>query len=323
MKCVRCRKEKDTCEFTNGDKILHTCNTCREKQRDYNKNWKQNNKEVVSLYNKHITTKKTQGKEVSVIYAKKIDTDEWLKYKTQREAAITLKLQPSNVNKVIKGLIKSTGGYTFKVALEIVYVEQKDWNQIKEENGIKEQCKGIPSRHRTLHEEKEGIIGKQCCTCKNWRPLTEYNKCKNHWDKLRVECVLCLSSWRKKNRSVLNENHKKYEKERKKTDPNFKLIKTLRSRLNNAIKRKNASKMTTTLELTGCTILELKKYLESKFKEGMTWQNHGEWHIDHIRPCSIFDLTNEAEQKKCFHYTNLQPLWASENLSKGNRCEQP
>ena len=49
----------------------------------------------------------------------------------------------------------------------------------------------------------------------------------------------------------------------------------------------------------------------------MTWENHGEWHIDHIKPCASFNLLNEDEQKKCFHYTNLQPLWASENLSKG------
>jgi len=53
----------------------------------------------------------------------------------------------------------------------------------------------------------------------------------------------------------------------------------------------------------------------------MTWENHGEWHIDHIKPCSLFNLLNEDEQKKCFHYTNLQPLWASENLSKGCKYE--
>ena len=51
--------------------------------------------------------------------------------------------------------------------------------------------------------------------------------------------------------------------------------------------------------------------------EGMSWENHGDWHVDHIRPCCSYDLTIEEEQKKCFHYTNLQPLWAEENLSKG------
>jgi hypothetical protein len=57
--------------------------------------------------------------------------------------------------------------------------------------------------------------------------------------------------------------------------------------------------------------------LEGKFKERMSWENHGDWHIDHIKPCASFNLLDEEEKKKCFHYTNLQLLWASENLSKG------
>ena len=69
--------------------------------------------------------------------------------------------------------------------------------------------------------------------------------------------------------------------------------------------------------MLGCSISFLKIFLEAKFKEGMTWENHGEWHIDHIKPCASFNLLNDDEQKKCFNYTNLQPLWALENLSKG------
>ena len=57
-------------------------------------------------------------------------------------------------------------------------------------------------------------------------------------------------------------------------------------------------------------------YLDAKFTDGMSWENHGEWHIDHILPCASFNLLIEDEQRKCFHYTNLQPLWAKDNLSK-------
>ena len=73
------------------------------------------------------------------------------------------------------------------------------------------------------------------------------------------------------------------------------------------------------MKLIGCSIESLKNYLEKQFKKDMTWHNHGlyGWHIDHIRPCISFDLIKKSEQKKCFHYTNLQPLWAKENLSKG------
>ena len=77
-------------------------------------------------------------------------------------------------------------------------------------------------------------------------------------------------------------------------------------------------------ELVGCSMDQLKEHLERQFTEGMTWDNYGfyGWHIDHIIPCVSFDLTDIEQQKKCFHYTNLQPLWAKDNLSKGSRVVQ-
>ena len=72
----------------------------------------------------------------------------------------------------------------------------------------------------------------------------------------------------------------------------------------------------------GCTIDELIAHIEKQFKPGMNWSNHGKWHIDHIRPCSSFELTDIEEQKKCFHFSNLQPLWAEENLKKAARYEE-
>jgi len=74
-------------------------------------------------------------------------------------------------------------------------------------------------------------------------------------------------------------------------------------------------------ELLGCTPDKLKIHLESMFTEGMSWNNYGVhgWHIDHIIPCSFFDLDIYSERKFCFHYTNLQPLWWHENLSKGDK----
>ena len=197
----------------------------------------------------------------------------------------------------------------------------ENWNEIKKENEITDNVIGQPSKHRILHETIDDIVGKNCCTCKEWQPLTNYNFAKNHWDNLRNDCKLCLAKWRKDNRSAINENFKIYEKNRKETDPEYKLIKTLRSRLNNVLNRRNIEKGFSTKQLTGCELPFLKGYLEAKFTEGMTWENHGEWHIDHIKPCCSFDLKEEEEQKKCFHYTNLQPLWASDNLSKGGKFE--
>ena len=102
---------------------------------------------------------------------------------------------------------------------------------------------------------------------------------------------------------------------RRRTDPNFKILTILRGRIKDVLK--GHSKSDSTINILGCTIEELWIYLESKFTEGMTRQNHGKWHVDHIIPCASFDLTKPEQQVKCFHYTNLQPLWALDNLKKG------
>ena len=72
------------------------------------------------------------------------------------------------------------------------------------------------------------------------------------------------------------------------------------------------------MNLVGCTIEELKSHLEKSFDDKMSWDNYGEWHIDHILPCTYFDLRNEDEQRKCFHFSNLQALWRLDNIRKNN-----
>jgi len=83
--------------------------------------------------------------------------------------------------------------------------------------------------------------------------------------------------------------------------------------------KKGKERKPLTMFLLGCTIAKLKKHFEKQFREGMCWDNYGVggWEIDHIIPCSSFDLTKKSEQEKCFHYTNLQPLWVEENRIKG------
>ena len=105
------------------------------------------------------------------------------------------------------------------------------------------------------------------------------------------------------------------KKYRYQNDPVFRIRHTLRNRLYCAIKR--GTKVGSAIKDLGCSIQELKLYLESKFKVGMSWTNYGEWHIDHIVPLNSFDLTNENHIKTVCHYTNLQPLWAQDNIKKG------
>jgi len=98
-----------------------------------------------------------------------------------------------------------------------------------------------------------------------------------------------------------------------------KILHTCRSRVWQALK--GLSKGKKTLELLSCSVLELKTHLEAKFQPSMTWDNYGfyGWHIDHIKPLSAFDLSNPEQLKKACHHSNLQPLWAKDNLSKGSK----
>jgi hypothetical protein len=126
---------------------------------------------------------------------------------------------------------------------------------------------------------------------------------------------------RKLYRIQQKERLKKLLEKKQYNDIQFRLRTNLRGRIINALKRQKAIKSKKTLELLGCSCEEARNYLQSKFKEGMTWETHGHkgWHIDHIIPCASFDFTDPEQQKKCFHYTNLQPLWWYENISKGDK----
>lgn len=107
-------------------------------------------------------------------------------------------------------------------------------------------------------------------------------------------------------------------KKRRKENPQTKLRYALHGRIRNALN--GVDKIGKTQELLGCTFAYFKEHLESKFTEGMSWENHGfyGWHIDHIRPCASFDLTVDENQRLCFHYSNMQPLWATDNLKKSD-----
>ena len=124
-----------------------------------------------------------------------------------------------------------------------------------------------------------------------------------------------MKQYRRAHRAQINAR-KKY---RLQNDPNFRLVHSLRRRVRNALC--GFSKSAPTLALLGCSVDECREHLEAQFAEGMSWSNRSEWHIDHIRPVASFDLADPAQQRACFHYSNLQPLWAIDNLRKGARWD--
>ena len=101
------------------------------------------------------------------------------------------------------------------------------------------------------------------------------------------------------------------------TNPNFRLSELLRSRL--AYSLRNKSKLGSAVTLLGCSLHDAIAHIESQFEQGMSWENWGEWHVDHIRPLASFNLEDPIALEMACHYTNLQPLWAKENLAKGGR----
>lgn len=96
-----------------------------------------------------------------------------------------------------------------------------------------------------------------------------------------------------------------------------KVYNRLLGRINAAIKAKNGEKLNHTEELLGCKINFFIGYIEAKFTKGMTWDNHGifGWHFDHVKECAKFDLRNVEQQKECFHYSNIRPLWATTEIA--------
>lgn len=119
---------------------------------------------------------------------------------------------------------------------------------------------------------------------------------------------LRYSKWSKK---YYAENPEKYS---------YKVLRiSLCTRVKRSLLKKGLKKNDSVVKYIGCSIIELREHLEKQFKKNMTWKNYGEWHVDHIKPIALFDLNKKDELLECFHYTNLQPLWAMENFKKGAR----
>lgn len=153
----------------------------------------------------------------------------------------------------------------------------------------------------------------------------EYIKRKQEWrknnpDKDKEE----RKRYTENNREKLNKYHSNWKKEKREKDINYKIkenmSRRIRYELNTLLKGK---KINSSLEYLGCSIDELKTYLESKFEDMFTWENYGDiWHIDHIIPCSSWNLSDDFENKCCWNYRNLQPLGASENQSKKDKYNE-
>jgi len=210
---------------------------------------------------------------------------------------------------------------TLVLAFEIKDSEcRKAWNRANPEST---NAARNAWRHRNPNAEKESSKiwkrnNKDKTTIHATRWVTsnreKSNQIKKDWGERNPEKKKAAS----KKWSDNNPDHaKNYARDRCKEDPAFKLSMLLRTRLHHAIK--GNFKSGSAVRDLGCSVEYLKAFLEGQFEPGMGWKNHGEWHIDHIRPLASFDLTDPEQFKQAVHYTNLQPLWAKDNLKKGKK----
>lgn len=133
-----------------------------------------------------------------------------------------------------------------------------------------------------------------------------------HWENHHQVRLFRARSWASANKPWI----KKYKRDST-FKTNYLIASRIRSRVRNVLK--GIKKSAPTIRLLGCKLTEFRDHIERRFAPGMSWQNYGEWHIDHIKPCAAFDLRQPQEQQRCFHYSNLQPLWALDNIRKGAR----
>jgi hypothetical protein len=159
---------------------------------------------------------------------------------------------------------------------------------------------------------------------------------KRHYFKNREKRLQYFSDWQKDNRDRLNDYHqkwreknidkhreykRKYEKHRKDTDPIYKLISNFRTAIYQVLKENNVDKNGHYFEVLKYTPEELINHLEKQFTDGMTWDNYGQWHVDHVMPISVHDIQEigDDEFMRCWSLSNLQPMWGDENIRKSNK----
>jgi len=193
---------------------------------------------------------------------------------------------------------------------------------------------------------------KVCSKCKKDKYLSDYEVNKDRKHGYRSDCKECRREYRRKyrqkNKDIISENYKEYIKkvkenggplnnrvaaseeekrrkrteyqlkyvnERKKSDPFFKLKISIRKLI--YLTFKGHVKKSRTEEIVGIDFNKFKEFIESKFQEGMSWDNYGKWHLDHVIPIS--SANSEEQIYELNHYTNFQPLWAEDNLKKSNK----
>lgn len=179
---------------------------------------------------------------------------------------------------------------------------------------------------------ERGIGWKSCSKCGSEKEATEFYRDRSKRDGLDSQCKECQAAYSAKRYERNSEKMKAaaarwyrensgrvaaYQKNRYQSEESYRLIKLMRARLLTAL-RKNQKEGVAVRNL-GCSIERFREHIAAQFAPGMTWDNHGEWHLDHVRPLASFDLTDDDQVRVACHYSNIQPLWAEDNHAKSRK----
>lgn len=212
-----------------------------------------------------------------------------------------------------KECAKSKRNYGYKSNPNI---QKKRSTEYRKKN--RDRCNQTVRRWREKNSDYDRVYNK-----KRWETQKEELKKRNkkYQEENKDKIKAARKKYYKENKKEILKKNIKYEMDRRKRDPLYKMSKNLRCRTRIAFKRSRWSKNKSNEIMLGCTYKEAFNHIESQFQEGMTWDNHTNngWHIDHIIPLSY--AKTEEELIKLCHYTNLQPLWAEDNLKKSNKKE--
>lgn len=178
-------------------------------------------------------------------------------------------------------------------------------------------CLRVYNREQYKRHQTKRLEAKKEYSKKNSEILKQ--KSKNWYNENRDYSLEQRKIYAQKNKDSIKKRQRKYMINKYRSDLHTKIKMNLSKRMRQFFS-KNGSK---TIDFIGCSIDDFKTHLEKQFIEGMSWDNYGRggWHVDHIRPCCSFDLTDPEQQRECFHYSNCQPLWERDNILKGGRYE--
>ena len=194
--------------------------------------------------------------------------------------------------------------------------------QISRKSTAKNRDKIVVHSREYYLKNRERVIAQNCIYARaNRKKINARIKTRQAADPEKTKLIsrqryLAYREKDKARRAARREELASYMRRKRNEDPKFLVADRLRRRINSALTHRETRKAGGLIELSGCTLDELVAYIEKQFADGMSWDNRRQWHIDHIVPCSAFDLTDPAEQRIAFHYSNLRPIWSSENQRK-------